>query len=91
MCQNRIKSLYQVVLGNANLMVLLSLSDLLAGDDYRPPLEWPKIGQNTKAIALVFSILEHVSESNEITVSGSTWKGESSGITYAIPAREEGK
>ena len=38
------KSLYLVVLGKANVVVLLSLPDLLAGADYRPPLEWPKIG-----------------------------------------------
>ena len=63
-------------------MAILSRPDVLARADNRSPLEWPKIDQNTKAIALVFSILECVSESNEITVSSSTWKGKSSGITF---------
>ena len=35
-----------------------------------------KIGQNTKAIALVFSILECISEWNEIAQSSSARKGE---------------
>ena len=48
---------YFVVIGKANLVILLSPPDLLAGAEYRPSLEWPKICQNTKAIALIFSIL----------------------------------
>ena len=56
--------------------------DLLTGADNRPPLECPKIGQNTKAIALVFLILECVSESNETALPGGVWKGQSSGDTF---------
>ena len=59
------------------LVAILSRPDLLAGADNRTSLEWPKISQDTKAIALVFSILECVSE----LLSGTIRKGESSGDT----------
>ena len=62
--------------------MILSYLDLLAGADNRPPLEWPKIDQNNKAIALVFLILECVSEWNEIVLSSSIQKGEISGDTF---------
>ena len=47
-------------------MAIFSRTDLLVGAENGPSLEWPKIGQNTKTIALVFWILECVLESNEI-------------------------
>ena len=52
--------------------------DLLAGADNKPPLEWPKIDQNTKAIALEFSIWS----ASQIAPPSTTWKGESSGDTF---------
>ena len=61
-----------VLLGKANLVAILSCPDLLAGAENRPPLEWPKIGQNTL-------ILECVSESNKIAPCSTIRKGESSG------------
>ena len=70
---------YLVLLRKANLESILSRPDLLAGAKNRPPLEWPKISQ---AIALVFSILECVSKSNETVLSGTTRKGKSSGDSF---------
>ena len=37
-----------------NLVVKLFCADLVVLIKNRPPLEWTKIGHNTKAIALVF-------------------------------------
>ena len=80
--RNQTKSHYLVLLGKANPVAILSCADLLPGADSRPSLEWPKIDQNIKAIALVFPILECVSESNEIALSSITQKGESSGNIF---------
>ena len=76
------KSHLLVVVEETKPGVILSCSDLLAGADNRPHLEWPKIGQNTKAIALVFSILEWVSEWNEIAPSSSSQRDETRGDTF---------
>ena len=48
---NQTKLHHLVVLRKANLVAILSHPDLLAGTENGTPLEWPKIGQNTKAIA----------------------------------------
>ena len=61
---------YLVLLGKANLVAKLSRPDLLAGAEYRTSLEWPNISQNTKAIALVFSILECILELHCLVLLG---------------------
>ena len=64
-----------VVLEKTNLVAHL---DLFAEADKQRT----KIGQNTKVIALVISILECISDWNEIMQSSSAWKDEFSGNTY---------
>ena len=71
-----------MVLGKTKQVAIVSCPDLLARADNRPPLLSLKIGQKTKAIALVFSDFGCVSESNETALSGGAWKDETSGDTF---------